>query len=36
MNGYMYGWIDKEHCTLLKPLEYEFITNDFGDYLKSR
>ena len=20
MNGHMYGWVDKEHCILLKPL----------------
>lgn len=28
MNGYMYGWVDKEHCILLKPLpcDYKLIT----------
>lgn len=34
MNGYMYGWVDKEHCILLKPLELQFLSDDFGDYLK--
>ena len=28
MNGHMYGWVDKEHCILLKPLpcDYKLIT----------
>ncbi|GAB6170067.1 hypothetical protein JCM1393_25270 [Clostridium carnis] len=25
MNGHMYGWVDQEHCILLKPLECESI-----------
>lgn len=34
MNGHMYGWVDKEHCILLKPIELEFVPIDFGAYLK--
>lgn len=34
MNGHMYGWVDKEHCILLKPIDLEFKCGDFGDYLE--
>ena len=33
MNGYMYGWVDKEHCKEVKPIVYELISGEDYDYL---
>ena len=33
MNGYMYGWVDKEHCKEVKPIVYEFISGEDYDCL---
>jgi len=34
MNGYMYGWVRKEHCEEVKPLIYEFVQGKgHHDYL---
>ena len=33
MNGHMYGWVDKEHCILLKPLpcDYKLMNKQGGE-----
>ena len=39
MNGYMYGWVDKEHCILLKPLPtyYKLISfNGNGELVEHK